>query len=36
MSIYENVKAAVTVRDAAERYGLSVSRNGICTFPLSR
>jgi len=34
MSIYENVKAAVTVRDAAERYGLSVSRNGItrCLF----
>lgn len=34
MTIYERVKAAVTVRDAAERYGQQVSRSGMtcCLF----
>lgn len=33
MSIYETVKAAITVRDAAEHYGLKVSRNGMACCP---
>lgn len=33
MRIYDNVKAAVTVGDAAERYGLRVSRNGMTRCP---
>lgn len=34
MSIYETVKASVTARAAAERYGVSVSRSGMacCIF----
>ncbi len=33
MTIYESVKAAVTVRQAAEHYGLKVSRNGMACCP---
>lgn len=33
MTIYETVKAAVTVRQAAEHYGLQVSRNGMARCP---
>lgn len=34
MSIYETVKAAISVKDAAEQYGLKVNRNGMicCLF----
>ena len=33
MSIYEIVKANVTVRQAAKRYGVQVQRNGMCRCP---
>src|SRR5699024_919954 len=33
MDIFTTVKAAVTVRQAAEHYGLQVSRNGMCSCP---
>ena len=33
MSIYEIVKANVTVRQAAEHYGVEVQRNGMCRCP---
>ncbi len=33
MTIYERVKAAVTIRQAAEHYGLTVSRNGMAYCP---
>ncbi len=33
MDIFTTVKAAVTVRQAAEHYGLPVSRNGMCSCP---
>ena len=33
MGIYENVKRMVTVRQAAERYGLKVGRNGMACCP---
>ena len=33
MTIYETVKAAVTVRQAAEHYGLKVNRNGMTCCP---
>ncbi len=33
MSIYETVKAAVSVRDAAKHYGLKVSRNNMTCCP---
>ncbi|MCI7096951.1 MAG: CHC2 zinc finger domain-containing protein [Clostridiales bacterium] len=33
MSIYEIVKANVTVRQAAEHYGVKVQRNGMCCCP---
>ena len=33
MTIYETVKAAVTVRQAAEHYGLEVNRNGMTCCP---
>ena len=33
MSIYEIVKANVTVRQAAEHYGVEVQRNGMCCCP---
>ena len=32
-NIFTAVKAAVTVKDAAERYGLTVSRNGMACCP---
>ena len=33
MNVFETVKAAVTVRQAAEHYGLDVQRNGMCCCP---
>lgn len=33
MSIYETVKAAISVKDAAEHYGLKVNRNGMAYCP---
>ena len=33
MDIFTTVKAAVTVRQAAEHYGLQVSRNGMALCP---
>ena len=33
MSIYKVVKANVTVRQAAEHYGVEVQRNGMCCCP---
>ena len=33
MDIFATVKAAVTVRQAAEHYGLQVSRNGMTCCP---
>lgn len=33
MNVFETVKAAVTVRQAAEHYGLEVQRNGMCRCP---
>ena len=33
MTIYESVKAAVPVRQAAEHYGLKVNRNGMACCP---
>lgn len=33
MSIYEIVKTSVTVRQAAEHYGVEVYRNGMCCCP---
>ncbi len=33
MNLFENVKAAVTVRQAAEHYGMTVSRNGMACCP---
>ena len=33
MDIFTTVKAAVTVRQAAEHYGLQVSRNGMTCCP---
>lgn len=33
MDIFANVKAAVTVRQAAEHYGLDINRNGMCCCP---
>ena len=33
MSIFEAVKQSVTTRQAAERYGLRVERNGMCRCP---
>ncbi|MDD7085661.1 MAG: CHC2 zinc finger domain-containing protein, partial [Clostridiales bacterium] len=34
MDIFTTVKAAVTVRQAAEHYGLQVSRNGMACCPV--
>lgn len=36
MTIYENVKAAVSVRQAAEHYGLEVNRNGMTCCPFHK
>ena len=33
MTIYETIKAAVPVRQAAEHYGLKVNRNGMACCP---
>ena len=33
MSIFEAVKRSVTTRQAAERYGVRVGRNGMCRCP---
>ena len=33
MNQFESVKAAVTLRQAAENYGLTVSRNGMTCCP---
>lgn len=33
MNLFESVKAAVTVRQAAEHYGLEVGRNGMTSCP---
>ena len=33
MNQFESVKAAVTLRQAAEHYGLTVSRNGMTCCP---
>ena len=33
MNLFESVKAAVTVRQAAEHYGLEVGRNGMTRCP---
>ena len=33
MTIYENIKAAISVKRAAEHYGLKVSRNGMACCP---
>ena len=33
MDIFTTVKATVTVRQAAEHYGLQVNRNGMCSCP---
>ena len=33
MSIYEKIKNAVSVKEAAERYGLSVTRHGMARCP---
>lgn len=33
MSIFEEVKRSVTTRQAAERYGVRVGRNGMCRCP---
>ena len=29
MTIYETIKAAISVKQAAEHYGLKVNRNGM-------
>lgn len=33
MNLYERIKASVTPKDAAERYGLTVNRNGMARCP---
>ena len=33
MTMYENIKAAIPVKQAAEHYGLKVSRNGMACCP---
>ena len=34
MTIYETIKAAISVKQAAEHYGLKVSHNGLaCCVP---
>ena len=36
MKLFESVKAAVTLRQAAEHYGLTVSRNGMTCCPFHK
>ncbi len=33
MNVFEAVKQSVTTRQAAERYGVRVGRNGMCVCP---
>ena len=33
MGLYASIKNALTTREAAERYGIRVSRNGMCRCP---
>lgn len=33
MTIYETIKAAISVKQAAEHYGLKASRNGMACCP---
>ncbi len=33
MTIYETIKAAISVKQAAEHYGLKVSHNGMACCP---
>ena len=33
MGLYASIKSALTTREAAERYGIRVSRNGMCRCP---
>ena len=33
MTIYENIKAAISVKQAAEHFGLKVNRNGMACCP---
>ena len=33
MNLFEAVKQSVTTRQAAERYGIRVGRNGMCVCP---
>ena len=33
MTIYETIKAAISVKQAAKHYGLKVSRNGMACCP---
>ena len=33
MTIYETIKAAISVKQAAEHYGLKVSHNGLLPVP---
>ena len=36
MSIFKAVKQTVTTRQAAERYGIRVERNGMCRYPFHK
>ena len=33
MNVFEAVKQSATTRQAAERYGIKVNRNGMCVCP---
>lgn len=34
MTIYETIKAAISVKQAAEHYGLKVNRGGMASLPI--
>ena len=36
MNVFEAVKQSVTTRQAAERYGIKVNRNGMCVCPFHK
>ena len=36
MTIYETFKAVISVKQAAEHYGLKVNRNGMACCPVSQ
>ncbi|XCP86188.1 CHC2 zinc finger domain-containing protein [Roseburia hominis] len=36
MNVFEAVKQSVTIRQAAEQYGIRVSRNGMCVCPFHK